>query len=65
MVVDQGIVDGDALSNVFLLAAEQLRGDLFQLRFSQEAENVTNMFRGISRGVCSFPYLSTMTMPSL
>ena len=40
MVVDQGIVDGNALSNVLLHPADQLTGCLLQLIFSQKPEDV-------------------------
>ena len=40
MVVDQGIVDGNALSNVLLHPADQLTGRLLQLIFRQKPEDV-------------------------
>ena len=40
MVVDQGIVDGNAFGNVLLHPADQLTGRLLQLIFSQKPEDI-------------------------
>ena len=51
MVVDQGVVNGDTLCNVFLHPGDQLRGRIFQLVLSQKAASEKNMFKAISRNV--------------
>jgi len=42
VVVDQGVVNGDTLCNVFLHPGDQLRGGIFQLVLSQKAVDNDN-----------------------
>ena len=60
MVVDQGIVDGNALGNVLLHPADQLTGRLLQLMFSQKPEDVFLLSREYQLlfGRCNLMYLS-------
>ena len=66
-MVDQGVIDGNSLGDMFLHSGDQLTWDFFQLAFRQEAEKEEN-WENIKDVVVLFDYfyyLSTTTMPSL